>query len=118
MAPRPEFFRPVDAQGALYLDTPSGQTLKLVADGTNFRLDVPRSVNVRLLLPRSFRGCRQTISFIEKAFATHGLTLTVESAGKTVLRIGYNTTSSWLARLLGLAPAYIPFSGLRLLFRR
>ena len=118
MASRPDFFRPVDVQGALCLDTSSGQTLKLVADGTNFRLDVPHSVNVRPLLPRSFRGSRESIRFIASALASHGLTLTVESAGKAVLRVGYNTTSSWLARLLGVAPAYIPFSALRLLFRR
>lgn len=118
MALMPEFFRPVDAQGALSLDTPSGQSLKLVADGTSLRLDVPRCVKVRPLLPRSFRGRRQIIRFAAKALATHGLTLTVESAGKAVLRIGYNPTSSWLARLLGLAPAFIPVSAVRLLFRR
>ncbi len=118
MAPRPEFFRPVDAEGALFLDAPSGQSLKLVANGTSLHLDVPRWVDVRVLVPRSFRGRRQAIRFVAKAFATHGLTLSLESAGKSVLRLGYNTTPSWLARVLGLAPAYIPFSALRLLFRR
>jgi len=118
MARRPEFFRPVDAEGALFLDAPSGQSLKLVADGTSIRMDVPRWVDVQDLLPRSFRGRRQTIRFVADAFAMHGLTLSLESAGKSVLRLGYNTTPSWLARVLGLAPAHIPFSALRLLFRR
>ncbi|MGB5719461.1 MAG: hypothetical protein WBM34_02125 [Woeseiaceae bacterium] len=118
MAPRPEFFRPVDAEGALFLDAPSGQSLKLVANGTSLHLDVPRWVDVRGLVPRSFRGRREAIRFFAKAFATHGLTLSLESAGKSVLRLGYNTTPSWLARVLGLAPAYVPFSALRLLVRR
>ena len=118
MAPRPEVFRPVDAEGTLRLDTPSGRSLKLVADGTNLRLDVPRWADARVMLPRSFRGRRQSIRSIANMFATHGLTLSLESAGKPVLRIGHNTAPSWLARLLGLAPAYIPVSALRLLFRR
>ncbi len=117
MAPRPDFFRAVDAEGVLHLVTPSGELLELVADGPSVRLEVPRGVNVWALLPGSFRSRRQTIRFAAKALATHGLTLTAESAGRCVLRMGYNTTPGWFARLLGLAPAYIPVSALRLLFR-
>ena len=118
MAPRPEGFQPVDIEGTLRLDSPSGQSLKLVADGTNVRLDMPRWADARAMLPASVRGRRQSIRFIASMFAKHGLTLSLESAGRAVLRIGFNTSPSWLARLLGLAPAYIPVSALRLLFRR
>jgi len=117
MASRPELLRPVDTEGALCFVTPSGESLELVADGASLRLDVPRSLNVRALLPRSFRNSRTTLRFAANALATHGLTFTAETAGKCVLRMGYNSTPSWLARLLGL-PAHIPFSALRLLFRR
>ena len=118
MAPRPEVFRPVDAEGTLRLDTPSGRSLKLVADGANLRLDVPRWADARAMMPRSFLGRRRAMRFAANMFATHGLTLSLESAGNSVMRLGHNTAPSWLARLLGLAPAYIPVSALRLLFRR
>ena len=118
MAPRPEVFRPVDAEGTLRLETPSGHSLNLVADGGNLRMDVPRWVDARALLPRSYRGRRQALRFAADMFTMHGLTLSLESAGKPVLRIGHNTAPSWLARLLGLAPAYIPMSALRVLFLR
>ena len=118
MAPRPEGFRPVDAEGTLRLYTPSGQSLNLVADGRNLRLDVPRWVDAWGMLPRSLSGRKRAMRFVAHTLATHGLTLSLDSRSKSVLRLGHNIAPSWLARLLGLAPAYIPVSALRLLFRR
>jgi len=118
MAHRPELFRPVGAEGSLRLDTPSGQSLNLVADGQELRLDMPRWADARAALPRSFRARRRTIRFVARTLATHGLTLSLESAGNPVMRLGHNTSPSWLARLLGLGLAHIPVSALRLLFRR
>ena len=117
MAPRRSDFRPIEAQGHLRFDTPEGHSLNLVADGENLRLDLPGWREARAVAPRSFRGRKQALGFLAKRLATHGLTLSVESAGKPVLQLGYETTPNWLARLLGLSPAYVPVSAIRMIFR-
>ncbi len=117
MASRPEASRPVEVQGSLHLDTPGGRSLELVADGNSLRMEVSRWRDVRDLVPRSFRGRRQSLRLLAKVFATHGLTFSLESAGKPVFRLGHDATPGLLSRLLGLAPAYIPLSAVRLLLR-
>ena len=117
MAPRRSDFRPIEAQGNLRFDTPDGHSLNLVADGENLRLDLPGWREARAVAPRSFRGRKQVLSFLAKRLAAHGLTLSVESAGKVVLRLDHETPPNWLARLLGLAPAYVPVSAIRMIFR-
>ena len=116
MARRPE--RPVDAEGTLRFDTPSGGSINLVADGESLRVEMPSWGDARTLWPRSFGARKRAMHSVANVFAAHGLTLSVESAGKSVLRLGHNTSPSLLARVLGLAPAYIPFSAIRVLFRR
>ncbi len=116
MAPRPE--RPVDAEGTLRFDAPSGKAINMIADGERLRVEMPSWEDARTVWPRSFRGRRRALHSAARVLELHGLVLSVESAGKSVLRLGHNTSPSWLARLLGLAPADIPFSAVRLLFRR
>lgn len=118
MAPGPEVFRPVDVEGELRLGTPSGDSLNLVADGETLRVDLPSWTDTHTVLPRSFRGRRHSLRFVADVLTAYGVTLSVELAGRPVLRLGYGTVPSLLARLLGLAPAYIPFSAVRVLFRR
>jgi len=118
MASRPEAPRPVEVQGSLHLDTPCGGSLELVADGESLRMEVAGWREVRDLVPRSFRGRRHSLRSLANVFETHGLTFSLESAGKPVFRLGYDATPSLLARLLGLSPAYIPLSAVGLLLRR
>ena len=118
MASRPEGYRPVEAHGALRLDTPGGRSLALVASGVELRLDLPDLQEVRAIMPRSFRGRRRALRFFAKLFATHGLKFSLESRGRPILRFGHSVAPSWLARLLGLAPAYVPLAAIGLLFRR
>jgi len=118
MAPRPEDVRPVDAHGTVRVDTPAGRPLDLVADGENIRLELPGWRAARELMPRSFRGRRRSLHVLAKLFSAHGLTLSLESGGRPVLSLGHNVSPSWLARLLGLAPANIPVSAIGVLFRR
>jgi hypothetical protein len=49
--------------------------------------------------------------------SVHGLTLSLESAGRAVVRLGHNTRASWLARLLRLGPTSVSVPALRLLFQ-
>lgn len=116
MSPRPE--RPVNAEGTLRFDAPSGKTISMIADGEKLRVEMPSWDDARTVWPRSFRGRRRALQSVARVLTVYGLILSVESAGQSVLRLGHNTSPSWLARLLGLAPAYIPFSAIRLLFRR
>jgi hypothetical protein len=117
MASRPEACRPVDVQGALCLDSPDGRTLNLAADGEHLRLTLSGWRDLRSLL-RFLPRRRRNLRALADAFASHGLTFSIESAGTSVFRLGKDTAPNWLSRLLGLSPARIPFSALRLLFQR
>jgi hypothetical protein len=44
------------------------------------------------------------------------LTLSLEKAGKSEIRLGHNAAPTWLARLLGLGAIHLPLSSVRLLF--
>jgi hypothetical protein len=117
MASRPEHFRPVDAHGTLRIDTPSGRSLNLVAEGETLRLELPGWADTRGVLPRSLRGRIQAARFVANLLSVHGLTLSLESAGRAVVRLGHNTRASWLARLLRLGPTSVSVPALRLLFQ-
>ncbi|MBT8065713.1 MAG: hypothetical protein KJO09_00620 [Gammaproteobacteria bacterium] len=117
MASRPEVGRPVDVHGALTLGTPAGRDLNLTADGEHIRLKLSGWRDARELvstLPQRRRNLRR----LAKLLTTHGLTFSLESYGRPVFKLGSNISPNWLARLLGFAPAHIPFSAVRLLYRR
>ena len=117
MASRPEARRPIDAQGMLRIDTPDGRSLSLAAGGETLRLEAPGRPELWALL-RSPLGRRECLRVLANMFATHGLTLSLESRGKPILRLGHNVAPSWLARILGFSPAYIPVSAIGVLVRR
>jgi hypothetical protein len=117
MAPRPEPLRPLDAHGSLRIDTPSGRSLNLVAQGEMLRLELPGWGDARRVFPVSLRGRIRAVRSIAGLLSAHGLTLSLESAGHLVARLGHNTSANWLARLLGLGPVNLPVSNIRRLFR-
>lgn len=117
MASKPDHFRPIDAHGALRLDAPSGRSLDLVANGETLRLELPGWGDARRLLPRSLIGRARAARFLADTLATHGLTLSLESAGQPVLRLGYDTPPSWLARVLRLGATDLSISAIRQIFR-
>ena len=117
-APRPDSLLPVEVQGTLRLDTPGGQALALVADGDVLRLALPGWREARSLMPRSFRERRQALHAIARTLSLYGLSLSLEFRGQPVIGLGHQTRPSWLARILGLAPAHIRFSAIRLLWPR
>ena len=118
MASRPEACLPVEVRGALRLDAPTGRSLELMADSNTLRLDLPGWPEARAMIPRSFGTRARTVRQLATVLTSYGLTLSLESAGKPVFRLGCNVRPSWLARLAGLAPARIPLSAIRMLFRR
>ena len=118
MASRPDAFRPVEAHGTLRLDTPGGASLELEAHGGQLRMDLPGWREARELMPQSFRHRRRSLRLLAALLASHGLTLSIESAGKTFFRLGHNVVPTFLGRLLGLAPAHVSLSAFGLLFRR
>lgn len=117
MAPRPDSLRRIDVHGTLRVDTPGGRSLDLAADGGHLRLELSGRQDARDLF-RGFPGRRRALHSLARLFAIHGLTLTMESAGRPVFLLGSHAKPNWLARLLGLAPAQIPLSAIGLLLRR
>ena len=118
MASRPEAFLPVEAQGMLRLDTPGGRSLDLVAKGDSLSMGVSGWREVRELMSRSFQRRRRSLRLLAKVFDVHGLTFTLESSGRPVLRLGHNVPPGLLSRLLGLAPAHLSLAAFGLLIRR
>ena len=115
---RPEFYLPIEVQGALRLIAPTGRPVGLVAEGASLRLDVPGWRELTALAPMSFRSRRKTLRRAAAALAAGGLTFSVESRGRLVLQIGEGVRTSLIGRLFGLTGAHIPFSGIAALFRR
>lgn len=109
---------PVEAQGSLRLDAPTGRTLEVVADGDNLRLDVPTWSDLRAMMPRSLRARGRAVRMTADVLRTYGLTLSLETAGKPFFQIGHNVKAGWLAGLIGLAPARISLRALLLRFKR
>jgi hypothetical protein len=102
----------------LRLDTPGGRSLNLRARGDELRLELPELRELRTIVPRTFRGRGRAIGLFANVLRTHGLRLSLESGGRLIIRFGHGVAPSWLARLLGLSPAYVPLSAVGLLFRR
>jgi len=118
MASRPELFLPVEAQGELRLDAPTGRSVGVVADGDVVRVDMPGWRELRAAMPGPARSRRQLVRSMARILKIYGLTLQVESGGTTVASLGRGVSANWLGRLTGLAPAHIPLSAIRFLFRR
>ncbi len=117
-SPRPDPFLPIEAQGTLRLDAPTGRSLDLVADGTALQLELPGWAEARDLMPRSFKARATAVRSLALVLQNYGLTFSLQSAGTSLCMLGHGVRPTWLARLLGLAPAHIPLSAIRLLFRR
>ncbi|MEE4161509.1 MAG: hypothetical protein V2I25_03315 [Woeseiaceae bacterium] len=117
-APAPEAYRPIDAEGRLRLEAPSGRTLEVVAEGNALRLDVPTWSELSALVPRA-RGTRsRLLRVVGELLSSHGLTLRLESGGRTFFELGATVRPNWLARLFRLAPARLQLSAITLFLRR
>ena len=109
---------PVEAQGSLRLDAPTGRSLEIVADGDELRLDVPTWAELRAMMPRSFRERGRAVRRMADILRIYGLTLSLESAGKPFFQIGHGVSASWLSSMVGLAPARISLRAVALRFKR
>lgn len=81
------------------------------------RLTLPGRADLRSLIPRSFRTRSRIVRRLAGALSDCGLTLSLEAAGRPVIQMGAKARPTWLARLLGLAPARVRLSALILLTR-
>ncbi len=114
----PDAALPVDAQGILRIDAPTGRSLELVASGDTLRLELPGWPEARAMLPRSVGARGRAVGRLSELLSGLDLMLILESAGKPVMQLGAGVRPSWLARLLGLAPARIPLAAVALFFSR
>ena len=118
MALMPDALMPVDAQGSLRIDGPTGRSLALRAEGDTLRLELPGWPEARTMMPRSFASRSRAVGHLGRVLSAYGLTLSLESAGRPVLRLGQGVRPTWLARLLGLGSAHIPLSAITFILRR
>jgi hypothetical protein len=109
---------PVEAQGSLRLDAPTGRAIAVVADGDTVQIDVPGWPELKAMMPGASRSRSQALRLLSDVLRTYGLKIRFESAGRTFLQLGHGTTTTWLARFLGLAPADLRFAAIRVYFRR
>ena len=118
MAARAEPFLPVEAQGLLRFDAPTGRTVGVRALGSELHVEVPGWAEIKAALPASPRLRRQSLRVADSALRTYGLKLSMHTSGRPFLQLGHDTSANWLARLLGLAPANIRLSAIALFLRR
>ncbi len=116
--PSPDQILPIEAHGTLRLDAPTGRSIDLVADGSILQLELPGWAEARNLMPRSFKARAKAVRSVAQVLQTYGLTFSLQTAGASLCTLGHGVRPTWFARLLGLAPAHIPLSAIRLLLRR
>lgn len=109
---------PVEAHGQMRLESATGRRVELVAHGDKLVLNVPGWPELRDLMPRSMRARSRTLRTMDRALTTYGLAFSLEFDRKPVFQLGRDIRPSFLAHLLGLAPARITFSFVRLIFQR
>ena len=117
MASQPEPTLPIEAHGIVRLESPTGRSFDLVADGAAMNADLPGWSDIRSAIPSTFRARSRSIHALAGILSTTGLTLILNAGGVPVFKIGRGIKPNWLSRLLRLAPAYVSLSALRLLFR-
>jgi hypothetical protein len=108
---------PIDTDGHLRLEAPSGRILDLVAEGRVLRLEVPGRSELRALTPRAGAARSQLLHRVAGLLSAYDLTLRLESRGRPFFTLGAGVRPNWLSRLLGVAPARTRISALALLFR-
>jgi hypothetical protein len=107
---------PIEAHGHVRLESPGGRSLNVVADGSTLHLELSGRSDLRSLMPRSLSASRRAVRHANRVLTALGLMVSLESGGRPVFQLGADVRPSLLARLIGLAPARIPFSAIRLLF--
>ena len=100
----PDLSLPVEAQGHLRLDAPSGRTLELVADGDALTLEVPTWAELNDLSPSSWRVRLTMLRNLSAVLSTCALTLNLTTRDRVFLELGANVRPGWFARLARLGP--------------
>jgi hypothetical protein len=106
----PDARLPVNVRGDLRVDSPSGATLRLHADGNQLFLAVPRWAELDRLGPRSMMARRRALVDTIRHLRTLGLAMTIDVAGRRALGIGDGVKTTLLARMLGIRSADLRFS--------
>ena len=116
--PAPELYLPIEAQGSLRLDAPSGRTVALTANRDTLTLEVPTWSELKGLSPRSWSARLMNLRRLSALLSTCALTLRMQTRGQTFLEIGANVRPNVFAKLAGLSSVRPTASLLRLLLRR
>ncbi len=114
----PDLSLPVEAQGHLRLDAPSGRTLELVADGDTLTLEVPTWADLNGLSPSALRARLATARNLSAVLSTCALTLKLTTRDRVFLELGANVKPSWFSRLIRIGPVRFRSPLIGLFFRR
>ena len=116
--PRRETRLPVEVRGGLCLDTPSGRTVQLRAEGRSLLLDVPGWPELNSMAPRSFRGRRNALAAAAKQLATLGVAVDINLRGSRLVSFGAGVKPTLLSRMFSLGSVNLPFTALSGAWRR
>lgn len=109
-ASKPDTALPIDVQGDLCIDVPSGRQVRLKAEGSQLHLAVPGWAELSRLGPGSLLARRRTLAASTRALQRLSLSLHIQVDGQRVFGLGAGVKTSFIARLLGLSSADIRFS--------
>lgn len=90
---------PVEVQGTLHLDAPSGGIVRLEAGGRVLSLRAATLGDLRDLLPGGVGALPSRLRRAAAALALAGLALDVRVDGRRLLRCGVDTRPNWIALL-------------------
>lgn len=115
---RADRLTPVEAQGLLRLDGPRGRSLRLEAEGATLRLIAESYGELRSVAPPTRAQRRRALAAAHRVLHQLDLSLEVRIGARTLLGLGRDVRVNWLARVLGYAPARVPFSALAAMLGR
>lgn len=116
-ASRPDTALPIDVDGELRLDGPSGRPVALTARGSQLSLAVAGWANLNEFGPGSLRARRRALATAIKALRVLRLRLDVAVGGERAFGIGEGVKTTLLARLFGLPSTDLRVSNLVSLMR-
>ena len=114
----PDLHLPVEAQGHLRIDAPTGRTLDLVANGDTLTLDVPTWADLKGLSSSALRARLATVRNLSAVLSTCALTLKFTTRDRVFLELGANVKPSWFSRLTRIGPVRFKRAVFGLFLRR
>ena len=99
---------PVDIDGDINLEGPVGRRLSFTASGASMRLAAADWQDLRSIGPRSLLAQRRAFVKAARLLERLDVGLSIDVAGRRVIRVGEGARPTVIARLLGLPKTTLP----------